>query len=99
MLVKMYSSRFSEYKSAKFVVTGSRKKSAKQILVNSKITVPNKEDIPVVWSVFLSEGSMKVYDVIISDVSVSKIQQSEFSGKISQVGLKKFLEEFKEKYK
>jgi len=99
MLVKVYSSRFSEYKAAKFIVTGSRKKSDKQILVNSKIIVPNKEDIPVVWSVFLSKGILKVYDVIISDVSVSNIQRSEFAGKISQQGLKKFLEDFKEKYK
>jgi len=99
MLVKVYSSRFSEYKSSKFIVTGSRKKSDKQILVNSKIIVPNKEDIPVVWSVFLSKGSLKVYDVIISDVSVSNIQRSEFAGKISQQGLKKFLKDFKEKYK
>jgi phospholipid transport system substrate-binding protein len=99
MLIRMYSSRFSEYKSSKFVVTGSRKKSAKQILVTSKITVPNKEDIPVVWSVFLSKGSVKVYDVVISDVSVSNIQRSEFAGKISKEGLAKFLKDFKEKYK
>lgn len=98
MLIRMYSSRFSEYKYSKFVVTGSRKKSAKQILVTSKIIVPNKEDISVVWSVFLSKGSMKVYDVIISDVSVSYIQQSEFAGKISKEGLAKFLKDFKEKY-
>ena len=99
MLIRIYSSRFSEYKSAKFIVTGARKKSAKQVLVYSKIVVDNKEDIPVVWSVFLSKGSMKVYDVIISDVSVSNIQRSEFAGKISREGLKKFLKEFMEKYK
>lgn len=99
MLVRLYSSRFSEYKSARLVVVGSRKKSAKQVLVNSKIVIPNKEDISVVWSVYVSKGVLKVYDAIISDVSISNIQRSEFTGKISEKGLRKFLEDFKEKYK
>ncbi len=98
MLVKIYSSRFSEYKSAKLIVTGSRKKSDKQVLVNSKIVIPNREDINVVWSIFLSNGSFKVYDVIISDVSVSNIQRSELMSQISKKGLKRFLEDFKKKY-
>ena len=99
MIVKFYSSRFSEYKSAKLVVTGARKKSSKQVLINSKIVVPNKEDISVVWSVYVSKGVLKVYDAIISDVSISNIQRSELTSKISEKGLKKFLEDFKEKYK
>lgn len=99
MLVRIYSSRFSEYKTAKLVVTGSRKKSAKQVLVNSKIIIPNKEDVSVTWSIYLSKGSLKVYDVVISDVSVSNIQRSEFMGKISETSLERFLVDFKEKYK
>lgn len=99
MLVKFYSSRFSEYKSAKLVVTGSRQKSSKQILVDSKVVMPNKEDISVVWSVYVSKGVLKVYDAIISDVSISNIQRSEFMEKISEKGLKKFLKDFKEKHK
>ncbi|MBO4405867.1 MAG: ABC transporter substrate-binding protein [Alphaproteobacteria bacterium] len=99
MLVKFYSSRFSEYKSAKLIVVGSRQKSSKQVLVNSKIVIPNKEDISVVWSVYVSKGVLKVYDAIISDVSISNVQRSEFMSKISEKGLKKFLADFREKYK
>ena len=98
MLVGIYSSRFSEYKSAKLIVAGSRKKSDKQILVNSKIVIPNKQDIDVVWSIFLSNGSLKVYDAIISDVSISNVQRSELMSRISEKGLKAFLEDFKKKY-
>ncbi len=99
MLVRLYSSRFSEYKTAKLVVIESKNKSSKQILVKSKVVIPNKQDVDVVWSVYVSKGVFKVYDAIISDVSISNVQRSEFMGQISEKGLKKFLADFREKYK
>ena len=51
------------------------------------------------WSVYVSKGVLKVYDAIISDVSISNVQRSEFMSKISEKGLKKFLADFREKYK
>ena len=99
MLARFFSSRFSEYKSAKLTVTGSRKKSSKQVLVDSKVVMPNKEDIRVVWSVYATDNGLKVYDAIISDVSISNMQRSEFTSKISEKGLKRFLADFIGKYK
>lgn len=100
MLVKVYSSNFSAYKTAKLVVTGGKikttKKGKQQILVYSNVVVPNKADVNVTWSVFSTEGrNHKVYDVIIDNVSISSSQRSEFRGSIVKNSLKKFLEKFK----
>lgn len=102
MLSNTYSSRFSEYKTSKFRVISSRVKSKKDkfehVLVTAKLIVPNKQDIDIVWSVYNMNGNFKIYDAIISDVSVSKIQQNEFMGRISKIGFAKFLDEFINKY-
>lgn len=104
MLIKFYSSRFTEYKTAKLEFVGSRKKSSIQVMVDSEIVRPNKENVSVVWSVYATDEGLKVYDVIIGNVSVSNMYRSQFmskiskEGKISEKGLKKFLADFRKKY-
>lgn len=105
MLVRFYSSRFSEYNSAKFEVVAdhSKKRTDKKALINSKVTISSTKDkknkeIFIKWTVFFSKGSLKIYDVAISDVSISNVQRSEFMSQISKKGLKRFLADFRKKY-
>ncbi|MCR5225366.1 MAG: ABC transporter substrate-binding protein [Alphaproteobacteria bacterium] len=97
MLVNVYTSRFNEYKAAKFTVTSAKQKSQNQILVDSKISVTGKQDIKVTWIIYVSDG--KIYDVKIDDVSVSNIQQTTIIDQITKSGFSNFLKDFNNKYK
>lgn len=97
MLVNVYTSRFNEYKAAKFTVTSAKQKSQNQTLVESKISITGKQDIKVTWIVYVSDG--KIYDVQIDNVSISKIQQTTISDKIAKSSFQKFLTDFIQQYR
>ena len=98
MLVKAYSSSFNEYKTANFTITNVKQKKDTHYLVYSKIKIDGQEPIDIIWSVYFIKNQMKVFDVIISNVSISKAQRDEINSRIKEIGMKKFLEEFNNKY-
>ncbi len=94
MLVRLYSSEFSKYKAAKFVVKEVKTKTeGRHYIVASTISIENKV-IKVSWSVFNVEGILKIFDVTIESTSLSQIQRADIDGKISKSGFKKFLSDF-----
>ncbi len=70
-LYDQFLSKFADYKTSTFTVTGSKEKSLRHIEVESVLTA--KQTQKIVWSVYLSKGSVKVYDVIIDEVSASNV--------------------------
>jgi ABC-type transporter MlaC component len=98
MLVKVYTSRFSEFRGAKFLVNQVRKKSANQCWVYSEIIIPGKKNIAVVWIISLLGDAPKILDAEINGIRVGRLQQADIMGRIGQVGPSNFLKEFTEKY-
>jgi ABC-type transporter MlaC component len=99
MLVKLYASNFKEYKTAKFRVVGAKEKAKSQYLVETKVEIPGKNDVAIVWSVRRQKsGEFKIRDATMDEVSVAQIQRAEIGGGISQKGEKEFMSEFRKKY-
>lgn len=73
-LYNQFLSKFDSYKTSEFTVTGSKVKSYRHVEVESQLTA--EKDMKIVWSVYLSKGSIRVYDVISDGVSASNILRS-----------------------
>ena len=97
ILARSYSSRFNEYKQAKFTVIDSKKKGGK-FLVSSTITLPGKKDIDIVWYLESISGKLMITDVKIQGISMKKTQKQDICGRIKMIGVDKFLVELQSKY-
>ncbi|MDR0968800.1 MAG: ABC transporter substrate-binding protein [Holosporaceae bacterium] len=99
MLVRFYASNFKEYKAAKFVVSGAKEKAKSQYLIETRVQIPGKKDVIIIWSVrHEKNGEFKIRDATTDDVSMAQIQRAEISGSISEKGVEKFMNEFETKY-
>ncbi|MDD3021275.1 MAG: ABC transporter substrate-binding protein [Alphaproteobacteria bacterium] len=87
MIVEVYAGRFGEYKGEKFEVKSVRSISTKDSLVTSYIVPVNGgEPIQVDWRVRQTGSTYKVVDVLVSGVSMSVTQRSDFSSVIQRGG-------------
>ena len=102
MNIKTWSKRFDEFKGKKFVFKGtSPSNSQNQIFVNT--TVPMKQGAParVVWRVKDTNGSLKVVDIIIENVSLAITARNEYTAYIkkSKNGVPDLIADLREKSK
>jgi len=86
MVVRVYASRFSEYKGQGFDVVSSRADGKKDYLVSSYIVPGNGSKIKLDWRLRHKNGQYKVIDIIIEGVSMSLTQRSDFSSVIQRGG-------------
>ncbi len=87
MVVEVYAGRFGEYKGEKFEVKSARSISKKDSMVTSYIMpVSGGEPIQVDWRVRQDGSSYKIVDVLVSGVSMSVTQRSDFSSVIQRGG-------------
>ena len=66
----------------------------KHWLVTAEYVIDNTKHYTVVFSVFDRKNGPKIFDIIINEVSASKIQRADIDGKIAKDGFQKFLTEF-----
>lgn len=81
-LYNQFLSKFTDYKRSTFTVTGSKKKSYRHVEVESVLTA--KQAQKIIWSVYLSKGSIKVYDVLLDGVSASNILRSVYAERMKK---------------
>jgi phospholipid transport system substrate-binding protein len=87
MVVEVYTQRFGDYKGQKFEVKSARPVGNGDALVTSFIIPTDGGDnIQVDWRVRNKNGAMKIVDVLVSGVSMSVTQRSDFSSVIQQGG-------------
>lgn len=87
MVVNVYAQRFGDYKGQKFEVKSARPVGNGDVLVTSYIIpVDGGDNIQVDWRVRSKNGSMKIVDVLVSGVSMSVTQRSDFSAVIQRGG-------------
>lgn len=84
--VLSYATRFKEYTSEKFEVTGSRMETDGGVTVTSKIVRPQGPEISIDWRIFEKKGEMRIYDVILEGISMGITQRSEFAAVIQKGG-------------
>lgn len=87
MIVDTYSARFSEYKGQKLDVKAYRSIGKGDTLVNSFMVPANGgTTVPIDWRVRKEGSSYKIVDVIVSGVSMSVTQRSDFASVIQRGG-------------
>lgn len=84
--VASYATRFKEYTSQKFEITGSRPESDGGVTVLSKIIRPQGPEISIDWKIFEKNGEMRIYDVVLEGISMSVTLRSEYAAVIQQGG-------------
>lgn len=78
--VSTWSKRFDEFKGKKFVFQGTSPSNSKgQIFVNSNVPMDQGEPAKVVWRVREKNGSLKVVDIIIENVSLAITARNEYT--------------------
>lgn len=102
--VASYATRFKDYTSEKFEITGSRRESDGGVTVLSRIVRTNGQPIPIDWKIFEKNGKFRIYDVILEGISMGITQRSEYSSVIQKGGgklhaLNKALEQKLSSYK
>ncbi len=84
--VASYATRFKDYTSQKFEITGSRPESDGGVTVLSRIIRPKGAPISIDWKIFESNGEMRIYDVVLEGISMSVTLRSEYAAVIQQGG-------------
>ncbi|HCI46421.1 MAG TPA: toluene tolerance protein [Rhodospirillaceae bacterium] len=87
-LVKVYTRRLREYSGEEFSISGSRMEGGKDIIVTTRITSGQSgQDIDADWRVRpQSDGSFRVIDFGVGNVSLLASQRSEYASVIQRNG-------------
>lgn len=98
-LTRHYTSRFSDYTSGDFKITGSRKMDKGEAVVNMSILSENKSEPPILidYKVRKVGSRFKVFDIIVEGVSLLNTQRSEFTAVINQHGIDGLIERLRAK--
>ncbi len=87
MVVRSYSKRFNDYQGQTIEVTGARESGKNEAFVESLINNPDGgEPVKVVWRVRDKDGQLNIIDVVVSGVSMSVTQRSDFASVIQRGG-------------
>ena len=79
--IKTWSKRFDEFKGKSFVFRGTTpSSSAGQVYVNTTVDLGEGEPAKVVWRVREVNGSFKIIDIVIENVSLAITARNEYAG-------------------
>lgn len=83
--VKIWSKRFDEFKGKKFEFVGtSTANNPNQIFVNTQVPMKEGQPASVKWRVYNHNGSLKVIDIIIENVSLAQTARNEYTSYIAK---------------
>lgn len=86
MIVKTYAQRFGEYAGQTFKVNKSKPLNKRDTIVPSQVLETGAPPLNIEWRVRNVDGSIKIIDVIIENVSMATTQRSDFSAVIQRSG-------------
>ena len=88
-VIKHYASRFTQYSSGSFKITGSKDDGDGEFVINMMMTSgeANAEPVAVDYRVRADKNKFKVFDIIVEGVSMITTQRSEFSSVLNSNGI------------
>jgi phospholipid transport system substrate-binding protein len=93
LLVRTYATALNEYTEQKITyLPTQRAAGADEATVRTEVEQPGGFPIPIDYSMYLTKGEWKVYDVSIDGVSLVTNYRTSFSNEIRQQGLDKLIE-------
>lgn len=98
-LILHYTSRFTDYTSGSFNVTGARDDGENEFTVSMQLksSEPNSEPVLVDYRVRQEAQGFKIFDVIVEGVSLITTQRSEFASVITNKDIDYLINELAEK--
>lgn len=100
--IKTWSERFNEFKGKHFEFLGTEtSKSEDQIFVNTQVPMQEGAPASVKWRVKDTNGTMRIVDIIIENVSLAQTARSEYTSYIqkSPNGIDGLIQDLKAKLK
>ena len=100
--IQTWSERFDDFKGKHFEFLGTESsKSADQIFVNTQVPMDEGSPASVKWRVKETNGSMRIVDIIIENVSLAQTARSEYTSYIqkSPNGINGLIQDLKAKLK
>jgi phospholipid transport system substrate-binding protein len=98
-ILRIYSSRLTEYGDEEFVVDGTAPAGKRDIYVRVKIMRPDGPPLAGDWRVRKLKGNFKVIDIKIEGISMVVTQRDEFLAKIASSGLDSLIADLKRQAK
>lgn len=95
-----YASRFTDYTSGDYEITGTSAKEDGEFLVNMALVNPKNPGEPPVlvdYRVRAGKSSFQVFDVIVEGVSMITTQRSEFSAVVAKGGIDHLIKQLETK--
>lgn len=86
LIVSIYAQRFADYKGQTFRVAESQPTGETDYIVRSHIVPDAGRQIPVNWHVRYKNGSFRIVDVVIEEVSMAITKRAEFASIIQRGG-------------
>jgi phospholipid transport system substrate-binding protein len=98
-LITHYTSRFADYSSGTFTMTGTQDDGENEYTVSMELKGDKKNDPPVLvdYRVRRDGGSFKIFDVIVEGVSLITTQRSEFGAVVNQHDVEYLITQLKNK--
>ena len=86
--VKHYASRFAEYTGGSYKITGTDEDDGQYTVRMTMTGTEDNRDVAVEYKLHLDENKqLKIYDVVVENVSMIATQRAEFASVISNKGL------------
>ena len=82
-LVQKYGRQFKEFSGAKLAVVKSVDVGRRGVLVHSRLIMPATSPISVKWQVWKIDGSFKLLDIIIEDISMLSMEREEVKNRLA----------------
>ena len=100
-LILHYTSRFTQYTSGSFKVTGARKDNDDEYTVSMQLKSdePNSQPVMVDYRLRSQGSGFKIFDVIVEGVSLITTQRAEFSSVLTNNGIDYLIDQLAEKSK
>lgn len=98
-LITHYTSRFADYTSGTFTMTGTQDDGENEYTVGMELKGDKKNDPPVIveYRVRRDGGNFKIFDVIVEGVSLITTQRSEFTAVVNQHDIDHLITQLKNK--
>ena len=82
-LVQKYGRQFEEFKGAKLTTERSIDAGRRGVLVHTRLIMPATSPISVKWQVWQKNGTFKLIDIIIEDISMLTMEREEIKNRLT----------------
>lgn len=97
LLIRTYANSLTVYRDQTVSFKPAKQSGSDEVIVRSQINKPGSQAIPLDYSLARSEAGWKVFDVVVSNISLVTNYRNTFADEVSKGGINGLLNALKEK--